>query len=107
MTQKKLEQLTVKWQKRLRIQDWEIEVYLVDHLKMPDLMGHCANKPSLMCATIKVADDVPEDEMEQTLLHELLHVRFPLSNRDSVDDLMFEQGIEQTAWALMEAYDGR
>jgi len=83
MTQKKLEQLVRKWQKILRLQDWEIEVKQVGHNDFLE-DGRCAQleaSANQKEGTIKILkpdqyrawNDKPQD-IEQDVVHEQAHV---------------------------------
>lgn len=105
ITQQQLEKYLADWQPRLHLRDWKIEVKSVARKDINEgFEGICSAQPKLMWAGIKVADDA--DDPEQTFVHELMHVRFPIDfERGTAEHVLYEQGIEQTAWALVEAYE--
>jgi hypothetical protein len=106
-----LNALTKKWQAILRLQDWTIEAGYKRAFDMPDgKQGGCTWVRRLKRALISVLD--PQDygpdpvagsqDIEATLVHELLHIHFAL-----VDDFagvsmdLFEQSIDAIAIALV------
>ena len=95
MTEAKITKLTKTWQKLLRMQDWEIvtkfaEPGELDHGTFGTAQGDyntrrgliTLNKPAL---TIKAPHI--DDDLELTLVHELLHLKFySLMSEDSERD---------------------
>lgn len=106
------------WQERLRIQDWEIRLFISRHDKMDgDTLGNCRVIGNLKIADIHLIDPIDVDavacmegciyDMEKTLVHECLHVLFwdsspPEENIFATQSQ--EQAIELTAMALVAAY---
>lgn len=84
MTDEDLKELCILWQKRLRLQDWEVSVRFGHTHEMDDRYstGTVWYSPRRRQATIKVLfpDEVePSDfpfDPERTLIHELLHLYF-------------------------------
>ena len=106
MTEAKLRKLCRQWQRILRLSDWEIDVEFKDDLGHPETKGGCCLSPKFQEAEIDVKRGMDDKEVELTLVHELIHVRFP---NHKVDDTTlygyeFEVGIEMMARALTEAY---
>lgn len=112
MTTPSLQTLLQEWQRTLRLVDWDIEVARTPR----DSEGHAGNVYITFihhAARIEIADD--EEEVELTLLHELLHVRAAnfdhvTGPRSEVQDEFYEQFIEGVAKALLrtklEAQEG-
>lgn len=81
--QEQLDECVEKWQKILRLQDWEIQARVKRRNDMPnpDCYGNCQVHPVHHAAEISIEDAcdhlpffaVPLDH-EQILVHELLHV---------------------------------
>jgi len=100
---------TAYWQKRLRIQDWGINVTVVDVIDYSDpdsLRGLCTTTPALKTAEIILAENV-RVSMEQTLVHELLHVVFAgvvlgLDHDSYQSKYAFEPAIDSMMKALLE-----
>lgn len=107
MSQKSLDRLLSLWQKRLRIQDWDISASIRPH-ETVDGYGLTNYNNKLMTATIRLCS--PETAsatlggqpylLEQTLIHELLHLEFAGEPATT----QVEQGIDRIAWALYRAY---
>lgn len=76
--------LTAKWQDRLRLMHWDIEVGYVPACKMGgDRQGECQYHTETRTAKILLIDpataddeDWPWDAAERTIIHELLHLLF-------------------------------
>ena len=71
MTQAKLDQLCGTWKRRLRLQDWHV-LALLTNGQDPERFGRCEMDPLNMRADIEVYNNF---EAEETLVHELLHLR--------------------------------
>lgn len=85
MTPKQLLALTTKWQARLEMRHWEIDLKIARYWQMHQgALGMCSPVPESCKATITMLDprDIPEDghnedfDIEVTLVHELLHCIF-------------------------------
>lgn len=108
MTPAEIRRLTRKWQRILRLRDWEITVRFVDRddLANERNIGECEVATHAKSAEILIARD--DDEPEATLVHELLHVYFdPWYVDDSADPMqaLQEQFIEVLAQVLV-SYGG-
>lgn len=116
LSQEELEQKLSYWQKRLRLQDWLIEVRIA---RVREMDQDCAAQvnwvlPKKM-ATIYVLDqiDYPPDitgerDMENDLVHELLHLHLaPIHDHYGKDCSMYsmfeEQAIESIAFGLVDS----
>lgn len=113
MTQSQLKKLALVWQKRLRIQDWSIDVDFVD-MERPSIYGGANVQANFHRAEIGINRSIHEgdEQIEETLVHELLHVRFPHFNEEfyepfAVTDLLgheLEVGIDMVSRALVEGF---
>lgn len=108
MTKTQIEKTLRKCQKRLRIQNWDIDLQVVGPSGFPDSrVAECRYFTRNMSATVRVLDpkfnhdDAPGmQHMESTLYHELLHpILTPLFDEEGNLDLQ-EQAIERIAKAL-------
>jgi hypothetical protein len=122
MTDEQLKSLCKLWQKRLRLQDWRIDVRLVDSGELGNSEGGCRAFRDDKLAIIKVlkpdavdrTDDYfkafPETySVERILVHELLHIPLEgILNPDANDHekVAEEQAVNQITNALVEAYSG-
>jgi hypothetical protein len=85
MSQEELDALLIEWQKRLRLQDWNVKIEVVPRSRIEGANGECNYFADKKVATILIADacgqhylsyvddDHPED-VESTIVHELLHL---------------------------------
>lgn len=97
------------WQKQLRLQDWDIILKLVRERDVNGNLGQCSVNEPVKTARISIAThddydvmDWPND-MEHTLVHELLHVLFWGCNIDgsNYEGTVEEQGINILATTLI------
>lgn len=126
MTDYKLKAMLEQWQKRLRMQDWDIQI---SHKRWREMQGDSGTVPwgramfnrQHADAEIEILhpDDYEQctdpnhckrthggDDIEVTVVHELLHIKFPgIQERDGkrcTDDE--ELAINQVANALVEGW---
>ena len=109
----KAKQLLRYWQKELRLQDWDIFLSIVPKkdLLLPNCKGTNIRQLGLKCASIQLLDPKDFDsnievyDMEQTLVHELLHLTFAIADNQSDCEQgtpwYIEQGIELVSKALI------
>lgn len=103
-----------EWQKRLRLQDWVVQAKISRNRDVGDKsQGHCRWVIQKKMATILILDplDYPEDtmhpqDMEQTLVHELLHLHFaPFDDEvDTPKEVAIEQATDCIAYALVNLH---
>jgi len=114
LTKEQLQEKLIEWQKALRLQDWIIEAKIV---RGRDMNVECVAQVnwvlSKKMATISILDpiDYPPDcmaerDMENDLVHELLHLHLaPINDHFSKDDSIYtmfeEQAIESIASGLI------
>ena len=112
-----LETLGREWQKRLRLDGWQIFFHLVKQSAIPGSFGMNSTYSAHMRANVSVLD--PEDNEcdepgeivylpEVTLVHEMLHCSMHQLGLDDRDDLKLhkEQAIQTLATALVSAKYG-
>ncbi len=65
--------LLKKWQKTLRLRDWDIKLVLVTEKwrKSGDIKIDISNQ----MAALLIHESVPEEHLEEVVVHELLHLR--------------------------------
>jgi hypothetical protein len=113
LTNEQLEQKLKEWQKRLRLQDWIIQVRIARANELPENSMGCVHAvlPKKM-ASIKVLDPIDYDhslmvpqDMEDTLVHELLHLHLEpiLQGIDDSKYIEVEQAIESISFGLVTA----
>ena len=107
--------LLPKWQKILRLEDWDIHVKMVRHYELAggENAGSCHYSVTLREATLQVMDPIdnsheyPED-IEEVLVHELVHLVFSgIDNGETgqiegASRIFYEQAVEATARALIQ-----
>lgn len=113
MTEERLKELAKEWQKKLRIQDWDVDVSFKRHFEMGggNILGECCSTPAVRKSTIHIL--IPEDvetpqsdyNLEESLVHELLHVHFSeWEDHFPEGDVMpasYEAGIDAVSKALV------
>lgn len=107
-TQSELEERLAYWQMRLRLQDWHIQIKIVRMSEMNGSIGRVLPLLEKKIASIRIADhaDYPPDsitpnDMENTLVHELLHLHFYPLTKDKDFVLEEEQAIESIVSGLI------
>ena len=118
MTEEKAASLFVKWVKILRLEDWDIHFYWRVHpaeMAIADSAG--CTRLNWVCkqAVIEIADpekykmDMPgfDFDYEFILLHELMHLKLSLVDRNIQDDSMLgavvHQLVDEMAKVLIKA----
>jgi hypothetical protein len=107
MTSRQLTAFGKKYMKRLGMEDWIAgAVFRVQ--KLDGLCGHSEWMAEERKCWIAVTP-ADEDMMQETLIHEILHVRFEghlplLGQDDDFYDAGYELGLNCTAKALWEAW---
>lgn len=117
MNQSELEHLCREWQEILSLRDWDVKPSIK---RQRDFIvkGNDAEitwNIQAKTVTIKILDpiDYPEDtewpqDMEESLVHELLHLHFALFTADdgTAEDIAQEQAINAIALALVRLKRG-
>lgn len=107
LTLPQLKKLCKEWQKILRLQDWDIELRLVTLEQMGNdaqgcIMPSLPNKTAVMFILDQgsYTDDIFPQDMEETLVHELVHLHTaPFCPED--ETFLEEQAVELMASALV------
>lgn len=87
------------YQSLLRLRDWQIQVkFATGKDDLADDLNGEATFTSEECTAQIVIRRRTDEEIEQTLIHELLHIRFHTVHRD--EDSAFEFAIDSTAGAI-------
>ncbi|WP_172369577.1 hypothetical protein [Sporosarcina jiandibaonis] len=115
-TEEQLNERLAYWQEKLRLQDWIIELRIArSRNMMQDASAAVDWTLSRKMASINILDhiDYPNDivgvrDMENDLVHELLHLHFaPISdhygNNNDIYSTFEEQAIESIAYGLIAA----
>ena len=107
-------ELVAYWQRQLRIEDWDIQVDTVPAHIIDGKAGQCSTWAALGRARIRLADPAtltPEtcpiyNDLESTLVHELLHVAIPADQEDGRASEGQERAIEGIAQCLVRLNRG-
>ena len=91
------------WQKKLRLQDWDIAYKEVKSFKAKNQSGATTVTPKFQWAAITIKKGLSWPEFKRTAVHELLHIRFGGMNFEegSEEDFQLEVAIEMTVRALL------
>jgi len=122
-TYKECEAFIEKWQKILRIQDWDIGLKFLSGIETHKSLGSdeynafCSRESCNKTATISINTESPQinDELDLSIIHELLHivfneyqtvVEFAVEGEyaRNVIKLKMEQTVESLAKSLMEIF---
>lgn len=103
-----LAELVGRWQELLRLRDWRLSVAYVPNLAAHDgspCYGLCSPFVDAKEARISIrdpqsTDGVGEFDVEETLVHELLHLHFAPLAENTASGVAAE---EQAVWAITEA----
>lgn len=109
---KRISQLCEEWQEILGLKDWDVKILIVskEDMSKPNIQGSCTYTLSTKTALISILNPINYDpscpwkqDLEQTLVHELLHLHFSFVSR-LIEDGSLEQIIEdQVVSALSKA----
>jgi hypothetical protein len=98
-----------RWQERLKLQDWRIESRIVRKSELkPDTLGNLKWNSEDKSAIIRVLDprdyDLPAsriaEDMELTVVHELIHLHLSVLPRDPQKKGVEEQVVDKISVAL-------
>lgn len=105
-------ELLAKWQKRLGLTDWVIDLRddcLPNDMELPNVAGECDWQEVNKTAVIRIlqpecyGERITPFNFEQTLVHELLHIKFCLlgESGNPLQDRILHQIIEDLAKAFV------
>lgn len=107
-----LNKLCAEYQKLLGLEDWDVQVYLVEQEEIPSLDGQLTYGVEMKRAIIRIPDNnkwagcklMGSQDMQNTLIHELIHLHFCIFDtfleKDSVHKQLFEIGINKMSKAF-------
>lgn len=82
MRRRQLQDYVARWQRRLRLQDWNVAIKIVPDEQLPDCLGQIEYLTDSRQALLKIRrkidwpiEEFPENE-ERVIIHELLHLHF-------------------------------
>lgn len=103
-----------QWQDRLGLQAWGVSLEIKRKEDIDGYQGRCTFQPCLMEATIYILspldwrEEYDKEDMEATLVHELLHIVFywytPSPTDNTLEHQHLEQAITRIERALVEKY---
>jgi hypothetical protein len=115
VTPDQVDRWTKLWQKRLDLSDWRVATLIVRHTELkPETLGNLHWDSENHTATIRVLDpcdyelpvaDVPED-IEYTILHELIHLQLSVLPRDINTRTVEERVVNKISDALFQLEKG-
>lgn len=116
MTAKKASALLAEWKKRLGLQDWKIDLRWKcrpAEMELDDAVGCTAFNETIKCALIQIIDPAcytPRSkafafDFEETLVHELMHLKFCILVQDDNDtqERIMHQMVDDIAKSLVDA----
>lgn len=114
-TEKNVDELCRKWQKILRLEDWEIhtELFSAREFEECDRQGEVVYDISTGQAIIHLLDvdarlDTPFPyDLEKVLVHELLHLHFAIFEPEKEDSLrhdLWERTVEKMAQIMLRLH---
>ncbi|WP_157800947.1 hypothetical protein [Bacillus solitudinis] len=113
LSQEELEERLAYWQEKLRLRDWIITIRIVREKEMdPNRAAEISWTLSKKMASVRILDpiDYPDglmamQDMENSLVHELLHLHFAPIHEDAHDrehyEVFEEQAIESITHGLI------
>lgn len=110
VSQEQVDRWLNTWKTRLRLEDWTVEAKVVRSTELkPDTLGHIkweSDKKTALITLLHPQDyDLPasriEEDMEMTVLHELIHLQLSVLPRDKGSRQVEEQVVNRIAGALM------
>jgi hypothetical protein len=104
-----LKQLVLKWQKRLRLMDWDIEAFFdTDEMQECEAWAMCNAQGFLRSATMRFQHPdyaklrQPNFDLECVVIHEILHIFFAgIRHRDYAGLMLEEQMVHTMAIMLI------
>lgn len=106
-------ELLKKWQKKLALTDWVIDLRdncLPSDFRLDNVAGECEYDLTHKCAVIRIINPLLYGEgitpfnYEKTLVHELLHIKFGMidNSGNEIHDMIVHQLIEEFAKLLTD-----
>jgi len=115
VTVEQADRWTKQWQKRLDMTDWRITTLIVRRSELkPETLGNLHWDTENHAATIRVLDpldyelapsDVPQD-IEYTIVHELIHLQLSVLPRDLSTRVVEERVVNKISEALFQLEKG-
>lgn len=106
--EKRIKKYMAKWQKLLRLQDWRIKLIICPKEQGEEAFcGKTMVQPDQRCAIVKIMEPVQDwadNELEATVIHELLHLHFEphFWGKDERRDVEMEASVDTISIVLMK-----
>ena len=105
------------WKRRLGIADWTVFIAFVHQMNLLEnsqgqvaIYSHSKSASILLPSPETYSNDArPNQDMEDTIVHELIHIVFDVidaKEKSYSEDLIYERGIRAMSQALLDAYEG-
>lgn len=86
-----LVKLAAEWQTRLRLEDWDIRIQIVDPRAIADAHADNTWSTHKKTAEIRIASDAPsKKDLVDSIVHELLHLHFFWVKEEGVESDLLE-----------------
>ena len=103
-----LNALLAKWQAIMRLQDWDVGIRYIRGYDMGNDLGRVTYTHTKKQANIRVLDPddadpewLPQQDIEQTVVHELLHLHMEPWHAEGTDHLLMEQAVDAISGTLI------
>ena len=103
MRSRDFNRLVLHWKKTLRLMDWDIDIFRSSpEVSNTELHGVTKASHFQRFAQIQIFNShmMTDEELEVTLVHELLHCYFPDTNPEM--RMLVEQGVETLSQVLVQ-----
>ena len=70
----KVKHLVTKWRDILRLYNWDMRYRIVDRLEIDSDYGNVFMEPDILRATVQVLRTCPGKDLENFVVHELVHI---------------------------------
>ena len=105
------------WKRRLGLTGWRINVDFAHQMNLDEntqgqikIYAYSRTASILLPSPETYSNDVyPLQDMEDTIIHELIHIVFDAidaKEKSNTEHLMYERGIRAMSQALLDAYEG-
>lgn len=100
--------LVSTWQKRLRLEDWDIRVSIVDPKEIPNEHAEVDFSWSKHTADLKISSDAKNfRELTDSIVHELLHLHFWWEETEGVRSDLLELAFTRVCDVIAEQEEER
>lgn len=105
LTEDDLKALCQFWQKRFKLDAWEITLEIVPARDIPEEDAHISYCSHQRTATLQLADDLSSlEEVHEMVVHELLHLFFFFIEPKTVQHILEEQAVHTIAPVFAELH---